>query len=275
MDQIESEYGFSAKYVRKGLEIVESAKKEGIELRLLGAVAVKIQSPRLRKFHEDMMDRQATDLDFIAYSKDRNKIKKLFEKLKYTPIKTVLPMENRDLFIENDGVKVDVFYDKLAMCHAIDFTHRLEVDYPAISIADIILEKTQIVKINEKDIKDLIILFAEHELGSDENHMINSSYISKLLAKDWGFYYTVTTNLKLVRDQFLGKWKDASAQEYLDKVGPRIDKLLRQIEAEPKSMGWKMRQSVGTKKKWYKDVEEVCGDSEFQDKLQDLLKNNK
>lgn len=115
MDQIESEYGFSAKYVRKGLEIVETAKKEGIELRLLGAVAVKIQSPRLRKFHEDMMDRQATDLDFIAYSKDRNKIKKLFEKLKYTPIKTVLPMENRDLFIENDGVKVDVFYDKLAM----------------------------------------------------------------------------------------------------------------------------------------------------------------
>jgi hypothetical protein len=275
MDKIESEYGFSAKYVRKGLEIVETAKKEGIELRLLGAVAVKIQSPRLRKFHEDMMDRQATDLDFIAYSKDRNKIKKLFEKLKYTPIKTVLPMENRDLFIENDGVKVDVFYDKLAMCHAIDFTHRLEVDYPAISIADIILEKTQIVKINEKDVKDLIILFAEHELGSDDNHMMNGSYISKLLAKDWGFYYTVTTNLKLVRDQFLGKWKDASAQEYLDKVGPRIEKLLLQIEAEPKSMGWKMRQSVGTKKKWYKDVEEVCGDSEFQDKLQDLLKNNK
>jgi hypothetical protein len=275
MDQIESEYGFSAKYVRKGLEIVETARKESIELRLLGAVAVKIQSPKLRKFHEDMMDRQATDLDFIAYSKDRNKIKKLFEKLKYTPIKTVLPMENRDLFIENDGVKVDVFYDKLAMCHAIDFTHRLEVDYPAISIADIILEKTQIVKINEKDIKDLIILFAEHEVGSGDNRMINSSYISKLLAKDWGFYYTVTTNLKLVRDQFLGKWKDASAQEYLDKVGPRIDKLLRQIEVEPKSMGWKMRQSVGTKKKWYKDVEEVCGDSEFQDKLQDLLKNNK
>jgi hypothetical protein len=275
MDQIESEYGFSAKYVRKGLEIVETARKESIELRLLGAVAVKIQSPKLRKFHEDMMDRQATDLDFIAYSKDRNKIKKLFEKLKYTPIKTVLPMENRDLFIENDGVKVDVFYDKLAMCHAIDFTHRLEVDYPAISIADIILEKTQIVKINEKDIKDLIILFAEHEVGSGDNRMINSFYISKLLAKDWGFYYTVTTNLKLVRDQFLGKWKDASAQEYLDKVGPRIDKLLRQIEVEPKSMGWKMRQSVGTKKKWYKDVEEVCGDSEFQDKLQDLLKNNK
>jgi hypothetical protein len=275
MDQLESDYGFSAKYVRKGLEIVDAARKKGIELRLLGAVAVKVQSPKLRKFHEETMDRHATDLDFIAYSKDRNRIKKLFDELKYTPIKTVLPMENRDLFIETEGVKVDVFYNKLAMCHEIDFTKRLEVDYPTISIADIILEKTQIVKINEKDVKDLIILFAEHELGSNDNHVINSSYISKLLAKDWGFYYTVTTNLKLVRDQFLDKWKDPSAQKYLDDVKTRVDELLKQIESEPKSMGWKMRQSIGTKKKWYKDVEEVGGESEFQDRLKDHLQNSK
>ncbi len=275
MDQVESDYGYSAKYVRKGLDIVDAARKKGIELRLLGAVAVKVQSPKLRKFHEETMERHATDLDFVAYSKDRNKIKKLFEELNYAPIKTVLPMENRDLFVESEGVKVDVFYGKLAMCHEIDFTRRLEVDYPAISIADIILEKTQIVKINEKDIKDLIVLFAEHELGSNDNHVINSSYISKLLAKDWGFYYTVTTNLKLVRDQFLDKWKDPSVQKYLDNVKTRIDELLKQIESEPKSMSWKMRQSIGTKKKWYKDVEEVDGESEFQDRLKDLLQNSK
>jgi len=172
-------------------------------------------------------------------------------------------------------VKVDVFYDKLAMCHEIDFTRRLEVDYPTISTADIILEKTQIVKINEKDVKDLIILFAEHELGSNDNHMINSPYISKLLAKDWGFYYTVTTNLKLVRDQFLDKWKEPSVQEYLNNVKSRVDELLKQIESEPKSMGWKMRQSIGTKKKWYKDVEEVGGESEFQDRLKDHLQSSK
>ena len=67
MDQLESDYGFSAKYVRKGLEIVDTARKKGIELRLLGAVAVKVQSPKLRKFHEETMERHATDLDFIAY----------------------------------------------------------------------------------------------------------------------------------------------------------------------------------------------------------------
>jgi len=275
MDQLENDYGFSAKYVRKGLEIVDVARKKGTEMRLLGAVAVKIQCPKLRKFHENIMERHATDLDFIAYSKDRNKVKKLFDELKYSPVKTVIPMESRDLFLESEGVKVDVFYDRLEMCHAINFEHRIEVDYPAIAVADIILEKTQIVKINEKDMKDLTILFAEHELGTSDIQMINSSYISKILAKDWGFYHTVTTNLKLLKDQFLNKWKDPSVQAYLDKVGPRVDELLRRIEIEPKSMGWKMRQSVGTKKKWYKDVEEVCEDTEFQDTLKGLLNKDK
>ena len=29
------------------------------------------------------------------------------------------------------------------------------------------------------------------------------------------------------------------------------------IEKEPKSLGWKLRAKVGTKKQWYNDVEEV------------------
>jgi len=278
MDKFELEYGASAKYLKKGLEIVDSAKKKNIELRLLGAVAVKIHCLKLRKFHEEVMNRHATDLDFIAYSKDRNKVKKLFEELGCASIKTVLPMESRDLFTDKEEMKLDVFYDKLEMCHVIDFTHRLEVDYPTISLADIILEKAQIVKINEKDIKDIILLFAEHELGSSDNDTISSSYISNLLAKDWGFYYTVTTNLKLVKDQFLDRWEspsNSSVQEALSNVSPRIEGLLQQIESEPKSMGWKMRQSVGIKKKWYRDVEEVCGESEFEDRLRDILKNDK
>lgn len=275
MEDFESDYGVSTNYVKRGLEIVDTAKKQGTELRLLGAVAVKIHCPKLRAFHEEVMDRHATDLDFIGYSKDRNRVKKLFEDLGCIPIKTVLPMENRDLFSDKEGIKIDVFYDKLEMCHSIDFTRRLELEYPAISLADLVLEKTQIVKINEKDIKDLIVLFAEHDVGSSDKGLINGSYVSKLLAKDWGFYYTVTTNLKLVEDQFLVKWKNRSADDLLNNVKPRIDMLLTQIESEPKSMGWKMRASVGIKKKWYKDVEEVCGDSEFQDKLKNLLQNNK
>lgn len=275
MNLDESEFGISAKYVKKGIEIVESAKKRNIELRLLGCVAVKLHCPKLRRFHEETMDRHATDLDYIAFSKDRSKIKGLLEELGYDIMKTTVPMERRDIFKDKEELKVDVFFDKLEMCHAIDFKNRLLLDYPTISLADLILEKTQIVKINEKDIKDMIILMYEHEVGNSENDTINGKYIAELLAKDWGFYYTVTTNLKLIKDQFLEKWKNILSTEIRESVANKINMLLSNIENEPKSTGWKIRASVGTKKKWYKDVEEVETKGEFQDELKKLLNKEK
>ena len=41
-------------------------------------------------------------------------------------------------------------------------------------------------------------------------------------------------------------------------IKAKIDKLISIVDAAPKSMGWKARAKVGTKKKWYKDVEEVA-----------------
>ncbi|MCD6432025.1 hypothetical protein J7L33_04935, partial [Candidatus Bathyarchaeota archaeon] len=85
-----------------------------------------------------------------------------------------------------------------------------------------------------------------------------------LLAKDWGFWYTATTNLKKLK-RFVSE---------IDKLGPeveinpkkiekkdreeilaKIDTLLERIDKEPKSFGWKMRARVGTKKRWYNPVE--------------------
>jgi len=275
LNQNESEFGVSARFVKKGLEIVDSAKKRDIELRLLGACAVKIHCPKWRRFHEEIMGRHATDLDFIALSEDRTKIKQLLTELGCKMMKTTVPLERRDIFMDEEGIKIDVFLDKLEMCHVMDFRKRLEIDYPTISLADLILEKTQIVKLTEKDIKDVIILFREHKIGNSENETINNSYIAKLLATDWGFYYTVTTNLKLIRDQFMDKWRAIlSAEDRVD-VTAKINTLLDSIEDEPKSMGWKMRASVGPKKKWYRDVEEVEIGLEFQEELKKLLNKEK
>ena len=38
------------------------------------------------------------------------------------------------------------------MCHDIPFKDRLEIDYPTIPLAELLLEKMQIVQINEKDL---------------------------------------------------------------------------------------------------------------------------
>ena len=82
-------------------------------------------------------------------------------------------------------MKVDVFFDRLDMNHIIDFKNRLELDFPTISLADLLLEKMQIVQINEKDIKDTIILLREHPVEDPDKETINANYVASLLAEDW------------------------------------------------------------------------------------------
>jgi hypothetical protein len=143
------------------------------------------------------------------------------------------------------------------MCHTIDWRKRLEVDSPTIPLADIVLEKLQIVEINPKDIKDLILLFLEHDVGAVDKEIINGEYISGLLSKDWGFYYTSTMNLN--KTLSLMKQYIQLPEEEEKIVRERVQKLIDMIEKQPKSMGWKMRSRVGTKQKWYMEVEEDRG----------------
>jgi hypothetical protein len=151
---------------------------------------------------------------------------------------------------------VDIFFDKLNMCHVVSWEKgRLELDKPTISLADLMLEKLQIVQINEKDVKDVMMLLREHAIGADDHEVVNGAYISKIMAKDWGFYYTSTTNLNKIKS-LLGEY-DALSPDARDIIAARIDELLLMIEKEPKSLGWKLRARVGTKKQWYNDVEEV------------------
>lgn len=63
---------------------------------------------------------------------------------------------------------VDVFFDELNFCHKVDFRKRMDTDSPTISLADLVLEKLQIVEINEKDLKDLIVVNLEHPLSDSD-----------------------------------------------------------------------------------------------------------
>jgi len=150
--------------------------------------------------------------------------------------------------------------------HPIDFKGRLELDYPTITVTDMLLEKIQMWEaFSAKDLKDCLLLLKAHNISQKpERESIDSSYIAKLLAQDWGFWYTATTNLKKIK-AFMAE---------IDKLGPeaninpkqigkedgeeitqKIDIILEAIEKEPKTFGWKMRAKIGTKKQWYNPVE--------------------
>jgi hypothetical protein len=248
-------------FEKEALETIDSADKNGIHLRLLGAVAFRIHCPA----HKDMqvsMHRVLTDLDFAAYYKQEKAIDKFFIKgMGYEPQTASLTpglMLGRKIYNDPTDTRphVDVFFDKLNMCHVVSWEKgRLEIDRPTIPLAELMLEKLQIVLINEKDVIDLMMLMREHEIGDGDNEVINGPYICKIMAKDWGFYYTSTTNLKKVKS--LLDHYDVLSSSDRDIISGRIDELLGAIENEPKSVGWRLRAKVGTKKQWYNDVEEV------------------
>lgn len=243
-------------FLEEALRVVEAADERGITLRVMGAVAVRIHCPEFLSLHNSL-NRKLTDIDFIGYGKQKIQIAKLMKYLGYSIRKEMLIFEGRYFFYDQvNNRKVDIFLDMLDMNHKIDFRGRLEVDFPTISLADLLLEKLQIVRINEKDIKDALVLLRAHEVCEDEDHeRINSSYIAKTLSRDWGFYYTAITNLEKVL-KFSKKY-NVFSEEDRAVINRRAKSLTMAIESEPKSIKWKMRAKIGTHKRWYKEVGEA------------------
>jgi hypothetical protein len=241
-------------FVMTTRSLISAADREGVRLRLLGSLAFRFHCPR-HVDYLDAMERELTDIDFAATGKERRDLRKFFGGLGYIEDKDVLvTMEGARYSYrhpEND-IGVDIFFDRLDFCHPVELADRLTLDSPTISLADLLLEKVQIVEINEKDIKDLIVCLLEHDLGKQDRELIDEDYIASVLSKDWGFYYTATTNLEKVK-AFLPKY-DVLSEDERWLVQSRIDALLQRVAATPKSMRWKARARVGTKVRWYKEV---------------------
>jgi hypothetical protein len=233
--------------------IITEANQRGVKLRLMGALAFELRCSSLAALRADM-GRTLSDLDYVALTRQWDDVVKLLTSLDYSfdERRAMLHGSDRIIFFHPSGLRVDVFFDQLDMCHKIDFRGRLAIHDQTISLADLLLEKLQIVKITEKDIIDMITLFLEHPLSEDEAG-INGPYIASRFSGDWGFYYTATHNLKRLRDEFLGRYPQLTA-DMQEKVSRRIGQLLDTIETAPKSLQWKLRARIGTSLKWYRDV---------------------
>jgi hypothetical protein len=246
-------------FVGEALGIVERAQAKGVYLRILGSTAFRIHSPEYVSIHE-AMNRPLTDVDFAAYSKQDRAIEACLQQEGYKMVVAALTPElfaMRRIFNHpENGIHIDVFLDELNFCHKIPFRNRLDVDSPTIPLAELVLEKTQIVTLNQKDIKDMLILLAAHPVGDNDKETINGKHIASVLSNDWGLYYTTMLSL----DKIL-KGLVVYGQPFSDKdaenIRARIDTLKQMTEEAPKTLAWKLRAKVGPKVKWYNDVDEV------------------
>jgi len=245
------------KFENEVKRLTEAAQQAGVMLRLLGSLAFHVHCPQYG-FLQAKLGRAYTDIDFAAYARQAKQVSQLLTGLGYSEDREIFVVtEGSRAIFENpgSGLHVDVFYDKLDFCHVIRWDGRLESDWPTIPLAEMLLEKMQIVKINEKDLIDTIMLFLEHELGEGDAETINVTHIAGLCAADWGLWRTTTMNLAKV-SQIAETYPQISAVDKAT-VANQVTDILARLEAEPKSLTWKLRARVGDRVKWYKDVDEV------------------
>jgi hypothetical protein len=258
VNRITNDPGLNLEFVDEALTLVRDADAQGIQLRILGSIAYRLQCPNYLHLFQDMK-RVLTDVDFGAEKKQNRAIRDFFKARGYVPDEGVYVASegSRHIYLHKDTkLNVDVFADELNFCHKVPFKGRLQIDSPTICTTDLLLEKMQIVEINLKDFKDTIVLMLEHPLSHRQagNKSIDTEYIVELMRQDWGFYYTFTRNLKRVPEYLhhVPSLRDSDAEL----IRSRITDLLRTIGAAPKTLGWKMRAAIGTRRKWYQEVSE-------------------
>lgn len=253
----------------EALRIVDLASERGLQVRLMGGMAVRAHAPAWA--HRTR--RVEVDLDFATRGKDRWALFRLLEDEGYTADKrhNALFGGAQGYFVDVPRRRpVDVLVDKLEMCHRIEFGNRLAASRPTLPLAELLLSKLQIVRINRKDVLDALILLAEHPFGPDDGAVdskagVQSFSLPRILSftsNDWGWWRTVTSNLDKL-DQYLaadlveGDLDLGSGEPNGFDPVAQVGALRQAIAAAPKSTRWKLRAAVGERAPWYVDPEEV------------------
>ena len=151
----------------ESLRVVDLADKQGLLVRLMGGMAIRAHAPdwpaRTRRVE--------VDLDFATRGKDRGAFYELLAREGYTADKrhNALFGSKQAYFVDVPRHRpVDVLVDSLEMCHRFEFADRLAKSTPTLPLAELLLSKLQIVKINRKDVLDALVLLAEHPLAQDD-----------------------------------------------------------------------------------------------------------
>ena len=236
--------------------LVSEAQKEDIFLRVIGGLAIKVHSPHAS--HPALV-RDYPDIDFVTDKAGARQLAGFLSGMGYTPNKTfnTLSGDRRQLYYdEARNRQIDVFIGDFTMCHKLPLADRLPIEPLTVPLAELFLSKAQIVELNRKDALDLLTLVLDHEAGPGDEETINVDLIADLCAQDWGLYTTVSmTNDKLHQLLTNGELELEEALSHL--VKERLNAIQEAMDTVPKSFTWKMRAKVGTRVRWYEEVEEV------------------
>lgn len=235
--------------------VCEEAETNGVDVRLLGGIAIWIRSSHGTR---STLGREYADIDLVTTKKQAKGLREVLERLDYVPDKmfNATQGDTRLYYHAPDGsYHVDVFIEKFVMSHELHLASRLTTEQVTLPAAELLLTKLQIAELNHKDASDTAMLLADHELATtDGAGVLNLSHVSELCASDWGLYTTVTDNLEKTRSLLAGILADGEQRQ---QVEIRTQTLVSELEAAPKSGGWRRRAKIGRRMRWYQTPDEA------------------
>jgi hypothetical protein len=243
-------------------QLFRAAEDQRLVLRLTGSLAVRAHCAASAEMLEEMGRRPARDIDFMGVWKQQRDVSRMFESRGYLPdpdIKQAQEFGVKRLIYQHPdtAIKTDVFMDDLVMAHVVPFGGRLQLDSPTVSITDLLLSKLQIHEITENDLMDSIAILGEHDVAVGDREAIDAAHISSIMSKDWGFWYTTLANLEKI-EEAVGRYAAVPAT-MAENVKKGVVAVRETIDGTSKTAKWKIRARMGTRVRWYEEVDEVHG----------------
>jgi hypothetical protein len=249
----------------EALDFVDAARANGVDVRLVGGLAVLALCTDPGSCRHDHRD-----LDLVAPRPAAKRLLATFARLGYE--------ENRHVRLASGGTllqvyrpcahrgpagplhaddRVDVYLDAFRQHHTIPLRRRLDREPYTVPPSDVLLAKLLRTHVSETDVQDVATLLRDVEVRDDEAPgAIGRSYLARACARDWGLYHDVTGNLARV----------ASAADVLG-LGDRGAERVRAVSAAigaalaaaRKGPRWRLRARIGERLPWYDAVDENDG----------------
>jgi hypothetical protein len=237
----------------EGERLARAAGDAGVPLALLGGVAIWLRCPSMRK---PPLQRSYNDLDIAITSSGQSAVKRFLEEQGYVPDRKFNALHGASRLIYLDATRgrhLDVIVDRFVMCHTLDLRRRIEPSAPTLPLVDLLLTKLQIVELNEKDLRDILGLLADHAVGPAPDD-IDPGRIAAVTRDDWGLEHTVRRTLTVARER--AGWPGLP-EGTTETIRQRMDEIVDVLERSPKGMRWKMRARIGERLPWYELPEEA------------------
>jgi hypothetical protein len=238
----------------EALRLVELAASRGVPLRVIGGVAVALHAqgelhPALRRSYGD--------IDLVAPRKGDRRTLELLVDAGYESNERFNSMSGvHDRLVAYDTVhrrQLDVFVGAFKMCHVVPFD-RFDADSPTVPLAELLLTKLQIVRLNAKDVQDVAAILLEHPVGEHDQETVNGARVAQLCAADWGLWRTTRGSIESLGEAFARLPLEDTERQLLQE---RLAALWERVEREPKSMRFKARARVGDRTRWYEEPDEI------------------